>query len=132
MATVKDPGVFVLDYVPNCTAEMIDADAEKFFRIIRDAHPDVPVIMVELPYYPSKDYDRKRFEESNDRNAAQRRLYEKLKREGERKLLYIESDRLLDGCKDATVDGVHYTDLGSVIHAEAILPVIRKALKMNK
>ena len=53
-------------------------------------------------------------------------------REGERKLLYIESDRLLDGCKDATVDGVHYTDLGSVIHAEAILPVIRKALKMNK
>lgn len=132
MATVKDPGVFVLDYVPNCTAEMIDADAEKFFRIIRDAHPDVPVIMIELPYYPTKDYDRKRFEESKDRNAAQRRLYDKLKKAGEKKLLYIESDRLLDGCKDATVDGVHYTDLGSVIHAEAILPVIRKALKMNK
>jgi hypothetical protein len=132
MAAVKDPGVFVLDYVPNCTAEMIDADAEKFFRIIRDAHPDVPVIMIELPYYPTKDYDRKRFQESKDRNAAQRRLYEKLRKAGEKKLLYIESGRLLDGCKDATVDGVHYTDLGSVIHAEAILPVIRKALKMNK
>ena len=132
MAAVNDPGVFVLDYVPNCTADMIDADAEKFFRIIRDAHPDVPVIMIELPYYPTKDYDRKRFQESKDRNAAQRRLYEKLRKAGEKKLLYIESDRLLDGCKDATVDGVHYTDLGSVIHAEAILPVIRKALKMNK
>ena len=30
MASVKEPGVFVLDYVPNCTADMIDADAEKF------------------------------------------------------------------------------------------------------
>ena len=132
MTEVKDPGVFVLDYVPNCTADLIDANAEKFFRIIRDAHPEVPVIFVELPYYPSKDFDRKRFEESRNRNAAQRRLYEKLKKEGERKLLYIESDRLLDGCKDATVDGVHYTDIGSVIHAETIMPVIRKALKMNK
>lgn len=132
MSTVKDPGVFVLDYVPNCTAEMIDADAEKFFRIIRNAHPDVPVIMIELPYYPTKDFDQKRFNESKSRNDAQKRLYEKLKKAGEKKLLYIESDRLLDGCKDATVDGVHYTDLGSVIHADAILPVVRKALKMNK
>jgi hypothetical protein len=88
--------------------------------------------MIELPYYPTKDYDRKRFQESKDRNAAQRRLYEKLRKAGEKKLLYIESGRLLDGCKDATVDGVHYTDLGSVIHAETIIPVIRKALKMNK
>ena len=132
MASVKEPGVFVLDYVPNCTAEMIDADAEKFFRIIRDAHPDVPVVMIELPYYPTRDFDQKRFKESVQRNAAQRRLYEKLRKQGEKKLLYIQSDKLLDGCKDATVDGVHYTDLGSVIHAEAILPVICKALKMNK
>ena len=132
MASVKEPGVFVLDYVPNCTADMIDENAEKFFRIIRDAHPDVPVILVELPYYPSRDYDKKRLKDSMDRNAAQRRLYDKLKKKGEKKLLYIESDKLLDGCKDATVDGVHYTDLGSVIHAEAILPVILKALKMNK
>lgn len=132
MASVEDPGVFVLDYVPNCTADMIDADAEKFFRIIRDAHPDVPVIMIELPYYPTKDFDQERFNDSKNRNDAQRRLYEKLKKAGEKKLFYIESDRLLDGCKDATVDGVHYTDLGSVIHAEAVLSVIRKALKMNK
>lgn len=131
MASVEDPGVFVLDYVPNCTAEMIDADAEKFFRIIRDAHPEVPVILIELPCYPSKDYDQNRFKESKARNEAQRLLYEKLKKEGQKKLFYIESDRLLVGNKDATVDGVHYTDLGSVAHADAILPIIRKALKMN-
>lgn len=132
MASVKDPGLFVLDYAPNCTAEMIDMDAEKFFRILRDAHPDVPVIIVELPYYPSKDFDQKRNLHSKQRNEAQARLYEKLKKDGEKKIFYIKSDKLLAGNKDATVDGVHYTDLGAVLHAEAILPVIRKALKTNK
>ena len=29
MASHKDPGVFVLDYVPNCTADMIDEKAER-------------------------------------------------------------------------------------------------------
>ena len=132
MASVKDPGVFVLDHVPNCTAEQIDQKGEQFFRIIRDAHPDVPVILVELPHYPSRDFDRSRYKESMRRNAAQKRLYDKLKKSGEKKLYYIESEELLKGNTDATVDGVHYTDLGSVIHAEAILPVIRKALKTNK
>ena len=32
MASHKDPGVFVLDYVPNCTADMIDEKGEQFFR----------------------------------------------------------------------------------------------------
>jgi hypothetical protein len=132
MASVKDPGVFVLDYAPNCTADLIDQKAEKFFRIIRKEHPDVPVIIVEPPYYPYKDFDRKVYEDFARRNEAQRRLYEKLKKSGEKKLFYIKSDQLLNGNKDATVDGVHYTDLGSVIHAEAIVPVIRRALRMTK
>ena len=50
----------------------------------------------------------------------------------ENRNFYIKSDQLLNGNKDATVDGVHYTDLGSVIHAEAIVPVIRRALRMTK
>lgn len=129
MASVKDPGLFVLDYAPNCTAAMIDKDAEKFFRILRDAHPDVPIIIIEVPYYPSKDFDQKMMEDLQQRNAAQSRLYEKLKKDGEKKIYYIKSDKLLAGNKDATVDGVHYTDLGAVLHSEAILPVIRKALK---
>ena len=132
MASVKDPGVFVLDYAPNCTADLIDQKAEKFFRIIREEHPDVPVIIVEPPYYPYKDFDRKVYKDFAQRIQAQRSLYKKLNKSGEKKLFYIKSDQLLNGNKDATVDGVHYTDLGSVIHAEAIVPVIRRALRMTK
>lgn len=132
MASVTDPGVFVLDYAPNCKADLIEAKAEEFFRILRDAHPDVSVIIVEPPYYPYKDFDRKVYEDFAQRIQAQRSLYKKLKKSGEKKLFYIKSDQLLNGNKDATVDGVHYTDLGSVIHAEAIVPVIRRALRMTK
>ena len=132
MASVKDPGVFVLDYAPNCKADLIEAKAEKFFRLLRDAHPDVPVIIIEPPYYPKKNFDRAVYDDFAQRIQAQRSLYKKLKKSGEKKLFYIKSDQLLNGNMDATVDGVHYTDLGSVIHAEAIVPVIRRALRMTK
>ena len=112
--------------------EHIEAKAEEFFRILRDAHPDVSVIIVEPPYYPYKDFDREVYKDFAQRIQAQRSLYKKLKKSGEKKLFYIKSDQLLNGNKDATVDGVHYTDLGSVIHAEAIVPVIRRALRMTK
>ena len=48
MASVKDPGLFILDYVPNSKAERIREAGEEFFRIFREAHPDVPIIFVEV------------------------------------------------------------------------------------
>ena len=33
----------ILDYVPNASARQIAERGETFFRILRDAHPDVPV-----------------------------------------------------------------------------------------
>ena len=58
MASVTGPGVFVLDYVPNASAAMIDKDGEAFFRILRDAHPDVPVVFIEDPVFPHSMFDR--------------------------------------------------------------------------
>ena len=80
IATVENPSLIVLDYAPNCTAEMIDEKAEKFFRIVRDAHPDVPVIIVESPMYAHAMFDTKIHDIIVRKNEAQERLYKKLKK----------------------------------------------------
>ena len=128
MASYPDPGVFVLDYAPNCDAKLIDEKAERFFRIIRDAHPDVPVVFVALPPYPRKTFSTRLGGRMEDINAAQLRVYQKLKKSGEKNIYYVKSEGMLGNDNEATVDGTHFTDLGMMRYVEHILPTIKKAL----
>lgn len=129
MAQVEDPGVFVLDYVPNTPYTLIEEAGEKFFRILRDAHPDVPVIFVEDPIFPRSAFDKKLHQEVIERNPTQYRLYKKLKKAGEKKLYYVSADKMLGDDGEATADGSHFTDLGMMRYVENIMPVMKKALK---
>ncbi len=129
MAKVEGPAAFVLDYCPNARPEWIDERGEKFFRILRDAHPDVPVIFVELPQYPHTSVDEVRAEEVSKRSASQKALYQKLKKAGEKRIFYLSNDGMIGYDAEATVDGVHFTDLGMVRYADHITPVLRRILK---
>lgn len=131
MASVEKPALYVLDYVPNSRAGRIAESGEAFFRVLRDAHPDVPVIFVEKPNYPTELSDNSVREETAARNNAQRALYEKLRKAGEKRIWYVPADNLLDAAGEGTVDGTHFTDLGVTYYAAALLPVIRKALKSS-
>lgn len=129
MASVPDPSVFILDYVPNSSEDLIRKNGEKFFRIIRDAHPDVPCIFVEDPEFTHAWVNTSMRAEINARNEAQKELYELLKSQGEKGLYYVPGHLLLGYDGEATVDGIHSTDLGAVRYVDALLPVIEKALK---
>ena len=131
MASYEDPGVFVLDYVPNATPEHIDERGEKFFRILREAHPDVPVVFVELPTYPPTRFDKGAENVKIKRNDAQKRLYDKLRKAGEKKIFYIKSEGMIGDDGEATVDGTHFTDLGMMRYVDHVLPTIRKAISRN-
>lgn len=129
MASVPDPGCFVLDYVPNASVSQIEQRADRFFEILRKAHPDVPVILVEAPQYAHMPFDTSICRSINERNAAQRAFYEKLKKAGVRKVYYVKTEDMIGDDGEATVDGVHLTDLGMKRYVDHILPVIRKALR---
>ena len=129
MASVEDPGLFVLDYAPNAYADMIDEDGDKFFRIIRDAHPDVPVVFIEDVIFPHTAFDNRIKEEVILKNQAQKRLYSRLKKSGEKKIYYISAEGMIGDDGEATVDGIHFTDLGMMRYVEHILPTVKKALR---
>lgn len=128
MAQVESPALFVLDYVPNATADKIRENGQKFFEIIRAKHPDVPVIFVERPIYPHSVLDQKAGAETKSRNAAQKELYQSLRKAGQKKLYYLEAEKILGDDREGTVDGTHSTDLGAQRYVKAIMPLIKKAL----
>lgn len=129
MAFVDDPGCFVLDYVPNASVEQIEQRAETFFRILRDAHPTVPVILVEAPIYAHMRFDTAICESITRRNAAQKAFYRSLKKAGEKNIYYVSAEGMVGDDGEASVDGVHLTDLGMMRYAEHILPIMIKALR---
>ena len=132
MASYEDPGIFVLDYTPNATGDCIDEKAEKFFRILRDAHPHVPIVFIELPPYPRAEFYTKGRIAMQERSDAQRRIYEKMRKAGEKKLFYIKSEGMLGNDGDSTVDGTHFSDLGMMRYVEHVLPTLKKALARNR
>ena len=128
MASVESPSVFVLDYVPNASANDIDDKGERFFRILRDAHPDVPVILVEDPVFAHSVVDKKIAEEVRSRNNAQKALYKRLKKAGEKRIYYVSSREMTGNDGEAFVDGIHFTDLGMVRYADHMTKVLKKVL----
>ena len=53
----------------------------------------------------------------------------KLKKAGEKKLYYVSTKGMIGDDGEATVDGVHFTDLGMMRYTDHILPVLKKALR---
>lgn len=131
MARVENPAVYVLDNVPNCSVKEINDRTDRFIDILREKHPDVPIIMLEDPQFGHSTFDNFIRKEVEDKNIAQKAAFKRQKERGIRNVYYITSDKLVAPDGESFVDGIHYTDQGMVHHANALLPVIRKTLRKN-
>ena len=120
--------LLVIDPLPNMSADLVRERAEPFLRELLDARPNTPILMVEdrvhahhwmLPG-PQRQREEKR--------AAWREIYERLKGENPCRLAYLGGDGLLGADGDDTIDGSHPTDLGYQRMAAAHAPVWRELL----
>lgn len=121
-----DMSALVLDYDHNApSVEHLNATHERFFRIVRAAHPELPVIFVSKPdtgKAPRDEGLRRRVIYTTYKNALDA---------GDRHVYYVDGRRLF-GSRDrdaCTVDNCHPNDLGFYRMAYTILPVLKQALK---
>ena len=124
-----DAGVFVLDFVPNVTVEQIETKLLPFYRILRDRHPDTPIVFVEDPVFPHTFFDVQAAASVRRPNAALAEHCRRLRESGERNIYYVSSEDMLGDDGEATVDGIHFTDLGMMRYADLLYPVLRRVLK---
>jgi lysophospholipase L1-like esterase len=124
-----DPAVFVLDCLPNMDAAQVKERAVPFVKILREARPQTPIVLVENITYQGSPYVAERRERAASKNAALEAAYRDLSASGVDKLFYIPGASLLGDDNDATVDGTHPNDLGFERMADAMEPVLRRALK---
>lgn len=132
MMSHVDASAYILDYVPNASPEQILEKTEKFVRILREKHPDVPLIFVEDPIFPHSKFDFKMAQEIKDKNDAMNRAFSSLKELGLKKIYLVKGESLVSVDGESTVDGIHFTDYGFEQYTNAILPVLKKVITNKK
>ena len=130
-----DISAFVLDYDHNAPdAAHLRRTHYPFYETVRRAHPDIPIVMISAPvYYRVATRNDTLYGESAkdycDSNAAVMESYVKAF-PTDKNLYYLDGSSCFTGIdSDAcTVDGCHPNDLGFYRMAEALYPVLKRAL----
>ena len=121
-----DMSMFVYDYDHNApTLQHLRNTHQRMFRTIREANPQLPIVLLSRPKYRLD-------EEEKQRLAVIRRTYENAVAAGDRHVYFMDGTTLMALAEnDGTVDGTHPNDLGFYSMAKALEPVLADILVDN-
>ncbi|MEG1980076.1 MAG: SGNH/GDSL hydrolase family protein, partial [Victivallaceae bacterium] len=126
-----DLSCFVMDYDHNApSAEHLEATHEKFFQIIRERNPQLPIIIITK----CDIWRHIGYEVNSQRREVIRRTYDNAVAAGDKNVYFIDGETLFGTVNrnECTVDTCHPNDLGFYRMFEHILPTLRRALKLEK
>ena len=113
---------FVLDYDHNSPLEELQERHERFFRIVRTAQPELPILMLSRPKFHLND-------EEIARCNVVKGTYERAKAAGDKHVWFLSGPELMTLAGDeGTVDNCHPTDLGFFSMAQAVGRVLAEIL----
>ncbi|MBN1292039.1 MAG: exo-alpha-sialidase [Candidatus Latescibacteria bacterium] len=123
-----DPSVYVLDCLPNITGDQVMERTEPFVRILRKAHPDTPIVLVEDRTYPNSFLIPGPRIRNVESRAALRKAYDRMTAAGVKNLYYLPGDKQIGEDGEGTVDNSHPNDLGFVRQSETFMTVLEPIL----
>ncbi len=118
--------VFVMDYDHNApNPEHLRKTHEPFFRIVRQAQPDLPIVLVSSPAFTIPNA------RPEERLEIIRETYRHALEQGDKNVYLVDGMRFFDGEERdlCTVDGCHPNDLGFWKMANALEPILRSILE---
>lgn len=123
-----DASVFVIDCLPNIAAGDVTSRTEPLVKILRKAHPETPIVLVEDRSYTDSFLIESKRQRNLTSRAALKAAFERLKSAGDANLYYIPGEDLIGDDGEGTVDSSHPTDLGFLRQSEAFLKVLKPIL----
>jgi hypothetical protein len=127
-----DPQVYVIDCLPNMEPSYVDERTRYLLKVLKEKHPNTPVILVENVVQQNLFIRVKNPAKADEKSAILKKVYQDVVSDWNGRLFYVENDdRLYGNDGEASVDGVHATDVGFMRMANVINPVIEKALDIR-
>lgn len=125
-----DAAVYVVDCLPNMTADEVNARTTPFIHQLRTSRPNVPILLVEDRSYSGAWLLESQRERNRTSRIAFQEQFQRLRDAGDEKINLLAGDSLLGDDRDDTTDGSHPSDLGFLRHANAFEPALRKLLNL--
>ncbi len=121
-----DMSMFLYDYDHNAlTVEYLEETHERMFKIVREKHPNIPIIMATAADY---------FFDKEERRAVIKKTYDNAVAAGDKNVYYIDGRTIYApvGRSLCTVDHIHPNDIGFLMMANAYGNVIEGILNEQK
>jgi len=121
----KDCTIFVMDYDHNAPDVMhLEATHEAFYKIVRTARPELPIIMMSKP-----DFDADPIGNARRRDVICR-TYNNARMAGDENVYFLNGETFFGtmGRDACTIDNCHPTDMGFYRMAEQVYHVIQSVL----
>lgn len=129
-----DAELYVIDCTPNSTPAIIKKNALQFIQQIRASKPDTPILIVESIIREYSYFNKTNISSSGvlAQNKELRQSFDSAVNIGIKNLFYLEGRDLIGSDHEATIDGLHLSDLGQYRIAELIGAKISEILKLNE
>lgn len=123
-------GIDALFYVIECSENMtpgeINENSGPLLETIRKKHPVTPVIFVNNMIYEKSALDEMTVKSIAEKNEMCEKVFRDLKDAGYNNIYFIDKTGSLGEDHEATVDGVHLTDLGFMRYADFLAGKFRE------
>jgi hypothetical protein len=121
-----DASLFVIECVNNMTPEQIHENAIPLVEIIRSKHQVTPIVFVEGFIGETAYLNESSMDAIAARNNMLKSEYQKMAGRGFKNIYYIEETGGKGTDHEATVDGVHLTDLGFLRYADFLIKKFKR------
>ncbi len=119
----SDAGAFIIDPLPNCKTEAIDDKMDAFLDIIREKHPETPIILVESPWFPIMEFSNEVKSTLKEKNEHLNAIYNR-RSAVDNNLYYYPADKIILNSEN-TVDNYHFTDQGFADFAHGLEKMLK-------
>jgi len=104
--------LYILDCVPNMTAELIDQRVIPFVQRLRKIRPSTPILFMESPVRETSYWDQEVQRRVATQNKAIMQAFRSLQASGMQNIYYQDAAGFTGQDHEATIDGTHLTDVG--------------------
>ena len=116
-----DAEFYVIDCLPNMTAEQVMANTRPLVQKIREKRVKTPIIFIDNIMYEKAYFNEESQTVINEKNRIIREEVSKMVDAGYQNIHIIGSKNSLGSDHEGTVDGVHFTDLGFMRFADFLI-----------
>ena len=128
----SNPAFYVIECMPNMyPPDLITSNTIPLVDIIREKHPDTPIVLVDLFTSPLTALDNNMTKLTREMNNSLKNEYDKMINNGYNNIIYLETQSALGKDFEGTVDAVHFTDLGFMRYSDFLIRKFKELQIVN-